>query len=77
MTQLGEALERGLAEARAHNVAFTDASPADQSRFEALYLHDAEANAGAMAQMGIDGLTAFRAARRSVRPDGSVACGGQ
>lgn len=68
------ALDRGFAEARVHNVTFTSVPPQDQARFEALYLHDAELNARAMDRLGIDGLAAFRSARNSVRPDGSVAC---
>jgi TRAP-type C4-dicarboxylate transport system substrate-binding protein len=68
------ALDRGFAEARAHNVTFTSVPPQDQARFESLYLHDAEQNARAMERLGIDGLAAFRSARNSVRPDGSIAC---
>jgi TRAP-type C4-dicarboxylate transport system substrate-binding protein len=50
-------------------------SPAEQARFETLYLADAEANARALATLGIDGLDAFRKARASVKPDGSIECG--
>jgi TRAP-type C4-dicarboxylate transport system substrate-binding protein len=70
------ALDRGLAEARTRNVTFTSVPPADQARFDALYLRDAEVNARAMERLGIDGLAAFRTARSSVRPGGNVACGG-
>jgi hypothetical protein len=51
-------------------------APAEQARFEALYLVDAQANARALADLGIDGLDAFHKARASVRPDGSIECGG-
>jgi len=71
------ALDRGLAEARTRNVTFTQIAPAEQARFEALYLRDAEINARGMTRFGIDGLAAFRTARSSVRPDGGVACGGR
>ncbi len=48
---------------------------AEQARFDALYLRDAEANARALARFGIDGLRAFRTARASVGARGEIACG--
>lgn len=71
------ALDRGLAEARARNVTFTSLPAEDQARFDAIYLRDAEANARGMTRLGIDGLTAFRTARSSIGPGGSVSCGGR
>lgn len=70
------ALDRGLAEARTRNVTFVNLPPAEQARFEALYLRDAESNAVSMTRFGIDGLAAFRTARNSIRPDGGIACSG-
>lgn len=58
------------------NIQTSPISPAEQSRFEDLYLADAQANARALSSLGIDGLDAFRKARASVKPDGSIECGG-
>lgn len=68
------ALERGVADAQARGITFTTISPADQARFDASYLRDAEGNARDMDRFGIDGMAAFRSARASIRPDGTVAC---
>ena len=78
-TALREEIERGAktgedAAARAA-IQITSISPAEQARFEQLYLADAEANARGLASLGIDGLDAFRKARASVKPDGSIECG--
>jgi len=62
--------------AREANVRISRFDPAEQARFDALYLVDAQANARALASLDIDGLDAFRKARASVRPDGSIECGG-
>jgi len=51
-------------------------SPAEQAHFDSLYLADAEVNARSLSSLGIDGLDAFRKARASVRPGGSIECGG-
>lgn len=56
-------------------IQITSMTPLEQSRFDRLYLADAEANARALAGLGIDGLDAFHKARASVRPDGSIECG--
>jgi TRAP-type C4-dicarboxylate transport system substrate-binding protein len=58
------------------NIAISAISPAEQSRFDRLYLADAEINARSLEQLEIDGLGAFRKARASVKPDGSIECGG-
>jgi len=62
--------------ARKADVRITPIDPAEQARFDALYLVDAQANARALAGLGIDGLDAFRKARASVQPDGTIECGG-
>lgn len=70
------AAERGLAEARARNVSFTQVSAEDQGRFDRLYLEDAERNARALERFGIDGLATFRLARESIPARDRVACRG-
>ena len=70
------AAERGLAEARARNVAFTQISAEDQERFDRLYLEDAEYNARALERFGIDGLATFRLARESIPARDRVECRG-
>jgi TRAP-type C4-dicarboxylate transport system substrate-binding protein len=71
------AVDKGTAEARANNVAFTAASPADQARFDAIYLRDSESNARALSRFGIDGLAAFKAARSAVTGKDRISCGSQ
>ena len=66
---------RGLAAAQAGRVAVLPMPAADQARFEALYLKDAERNARSLSAYGIDGMTAFRAARAGIQTDGSISCG--
>jgi TRAP-type C4-dicarboxylate transport system substrate-binding protein len=73
-SQVRKALAEGFAEARAHGVKVTPIDAADQQKFDALYLHDAERNAKALARHGIDGLSVFRTARASIGADGRVAC---
>ena len=65
----------GLATAQAEHVTVIGMPAADQARFDALYLRDAERNAKALGHYGIDGLAVFRAARAGVKPDGSIECG--
>lgn len=69
------AAERGLAEARKRNVRFTEISPADQERFDRLYLEDAQLNARGLERFGIDGLATFRLARASVPARDQIVCG--
>ena len=57
------------------NVQVSPIAPAEQGRFDRLYLADAEQNARSLSSFGIDGLDAFRKARASVRPGGSIQCG--
>ena len=70
------AAERGLAEARARNLSFTEISAADQDRFDRLYLEGAERNARALERFGIDGLATFRLARASIPSRDRVECRG-
>lgn len=71
------AVDKGTAEARTNNVAFTTASLADQTRFEAIYLRDSERNARGLSRFGIDGLAAFKAARSAVTGKNRISCGSQ
>lgn len=64
-------------QAAAGRIAFSHASGADQARFDAIYLRDAEANARRLAQFGIDGLTMFRAARAGLVDRDKVECRGK
>ena len=74
--EIQKSAQVGEAAAKEAGVRITPFDPAEQARFDALYLVDAEANARALARQDIDGLDAFRKARASVRPDGSIECGG-
>ncbi len=66
----------GRTEGEGH-IVYSPASPADQARFDALYLSDSEANARALARFGIDGARVFALARRSVTARDTINCGGQ
>lgn len=70
------ALDKGMVEARAQGVTIDGISPAEQARFDALYLRDSEANARRLSRFGIDGIGAFRAARASVQGLDKISCGG-
>jgi TRAP-type transport system periplasmic protein len=78
-TALREEIEKGAKTgqdaATSANIRISPISPTEQARFENLYLADAEANARALGSLDIDGLDAFRKARASVKPDGSIQCG--
>lgn len=69
------ALDRGMDEARARKVSIIAMAPAEQARFDAVYLRDAETNARALSQLGIDGLGVFRTARAAVIGRNQLACG--
>jgi TRAP-type C4-dicarboxylate transport system substrate-binding protein len=75
-TEIRAALDRGLAEARAKGVSIAAMPAAEQARFDALYLRDAEVNARSLSRFGIDGLNAFRSARASIPARDRVQCGG-
>jgi TRAP-type C4-dicarboxylate transport system substrate-binding protein len=68
------AAERGLAEARKSGVMFSEVSPADQARFDRLYLQDAQLNARGLERFGIDGIAPFRLARSSVAARDQIVC---
>ncbi len=68
------AADAGLEEAAAKRVSMHQIAPAEQQAFDALYLRDAATNAVGLARFGIDGMAAFRTARSSISPDGSVQC---
>lgn len=76
---LREEIEKGEGEGRKaaarSQVRITAIPPADQARFDRLYLADAEINARSLAELGIDGVDAFRKARVSVKPGGTIECG--
>lgn len=68
------AAAQGLDAARAGHVTILPIPAADQARFDRLYLADAARNAAALDRYAIDGVTPFRVARASIRPDGHVSC---
>jgi TRAP-type C4-dicarboxylate transport system substrate-binding protein len=76
LTEENEAgAKAGLAAAKKARIVFTPATDAEQTRFDALYLSDAQANARGLARYHIDGLRAFRIARSSVHGRDSISCG--
>lgn len=72
--EIVKAADRGLDEAKKRGIAITGMGAADQARFDALYLRDAQGNARALSAFGIDGMRAFRAARASVRGRDTIQC---
>lgn len=75
--EIHAALEKGMEEARAQGVTIDSMSRTEQARFDALYLRDSEENARRLSRFGIDGLSAFKAARASVRGRDEIICGGR
>lgn len=71
-----EALGQGRDLALAEGVEFTTIMPAEQARFDALYLQEAERNAAELERFGIDGRAVFAVARGSVKDSGEVSCAG-
>jgi TRAP-type C4-dicarboxylate transport system substrate-binding protein len=69
-----KALDEGWKLAEETGVVASELSAADQQRFDALYLQEAERNAQSLDRYGIDGLKVFRISRASVAADGSVTC---
>ena len=61
-----KALDSGWELARREGIVELSIETADQQRFDALYLRDAQRNAAALARYGIDGEPVFQAARASV-----------
>jgi TRAP-type C4-dicarboxylate transport system substrate-binding protein len=74
--EVGKSVQVGLDAAHKHRILFANVAPAEQARFDALYLRDARDNAEALGRFGIDGLGAFRTARASVAGRDTIICGG-
>ncbi len=72
--EIRAAATAGIREAAAKRVSLHRITPSDQRAFEALYLRDAASNGARLSRFGIDGATAFRTARASIRGDGSINC---
>ncbi len=70
------AWQKGYDEALRHHIAILPMPAADQARFDALYLHNAEINARALGRLGIDGLGALQAARGAVKARDRITCQG-
>jgi TRAP-type C4-dicarboxylate transport system substrate-binding protein len=69
-----QAQDDGLAVARDEGVNFTTLPEADQRRFDAVYLEQAERNAEELARYGIDGTSVFTNSRRSIAAGGTITC---
>lgn len=59
----------------ASTITILPASAQDQQQFDDLYLREGQANARALSRVGIDGMTAYRAARQSLVERDTVQCG--
>lgn len=70
------AVEAGLEFASEQGVALHRIDPAEQRRFNALYLRHAERNAEALERFDIDGSSVLRKAQASIEPDGEISCEG-
>ena len=57
-------------------ITYFPADPADQKRFDEIYLRDSEINASHLRKFGIDGPAAFRLARESIVARDQIKCGG-
>ncbi|MDE2596682.1 MAG: TRAP transporter substrate-binding protein DctP [Sphingomonadales bacterium] len=75
-TETRAALAKGMDEAHKRGVQVVAMPPAEQARFESLYLRDAERNALSLERLGIGGLAAFHSARAAVIGRGQIRCGG-
>lgn len=64
----------GMDEANRTGIAVSAMSAAEQAKFDALYLSEAEANARGLERFGIDGLRAFRTARASIPARDRINC---
>ena len=73
-SEINAAAMTGLAEAQRQNVAIAAASPEEQVRFDRLYLQDAERNARSLADVGVNGIGAYRTARASVIGRDRISC---
>jgi TRAP-type C4-dicarboxylate transport system substrate-binding protein len=74
MEKNAQAQDDGLEVARMEGITFTTLTAADEERFSAIYLEQAERNAEALARYGIDGSSVFTNSRRSINADGTVTC---
>ena len=63
-------------EAGAGHITLYAATPADQARFDEIYLSEGERNARALERFGIDGAAAFQLVRSSVLGRDQIQCGG-
>ena len=70
------AQQEGLELAVQEGVQITDIAPSEQARFDAQYLLEAERNAAALDQYGIDGRSVLAVARASVTDNGTIVCSG-
>jgi TRAP-type C4-dicarboxylate transport system substrate-binding protein len=66
---------RGLEHAEEAGITMFTIAPDEQSRFDALYLREAEQSAASLARYGIDGLHTYRMARAAIGDDGTISCG--
>jgi TRAP-type C4-dicarboxylate transport system substrate-binding protein len=69
-----EALETGLAYGLAEGVELSSISAAEQQKFDAIYLQDAERSALALNARGWNALEMFQAAQANINSDGLVDC---
>ncbi|MGX7896622.1 TRAP transporter substrate-binding protein DctP [Tsuneonella sp. HG222] len=74
--EIEKGAEAGMKAAQKAHIVFHPIDPAEQEAFDRHYLEDAETNARRLADLGIDGLAAFRVARSSISENG-VNCGVQ
>ena len=74
LTQVAQ--QQGLELAVQEGVQFTDIAPAEQARFDAQYLLEAERNAAGLDRYGIDGRSVLAVARASVADNGTIVCSG-
>lgn len=72
--EVTSAWQKGYDEAVAAGVKIRPLAKEEQARFDALYNAEAARNAASLAQFGIDGTAAFRAARNSIREGNRVTC---
>jgi TRAP-type C4-dicarboxylate transport system substrate-binding protein len=63
-------------EAGAGHITLYAATPADQARFDEIYLSEGERNARTLERFGIDGTAAFQLVRSSVLGRDQIQCGG-
>ncbi len=56
-------------------ITITPVTKTEQERFDQLYLREGEANARALERIGINGMNAYRAARKSLVARDTVSCG--